>query len=309
MINLNTAVTRYPSTEALYEGEVTSPDGEVSLELADFGPTIVGAFRKMLRDQAFDLSEMGVTTFIPGLDSGVPFYGLPIFPTRNFGFGAVMVNADCGIESPADLAGKRIAVRTYTVTAAVWCRAVLAELYGVDPSSVTWVINDYEHLADFAWPDNVEYREGADLGAMLEAGEVVAGMGIYRGSAPHIVPLFDDPAAVEQAWYDKTGVYPIHHLMIVRRELVEQMPGLPQAITAVFTASKERFLAKLAAGEQLDPAAEALAKRRSMVGPDPVPYGLEANRVAIEALFRYSREQQLLRGDFPVEALFVPGVA
>lgn len=305
MIRLTAAVGRYPTTEALLDGVSTSPDFE--LEPADYGPSIVSAFRHMIRENAYDLCELGATAYLPALEYGIPQLGLPIFPARNFGFGSVMVNERSGIEEPADLNGKRIAVRTYGVTAAVWVRAMLQELYGVDPSGVTWVVNDLEHLAQFQLPSNVEYSEGADLSGMLESGEVSAGIGIYRGKAGDVVPLFTDVEAVEREWYERTEVLPFPHLIVVRQELLEQNPGLAGAIVDAFVDSKERFLSRLSSGEPLDEAAAALAKRRELVGPDPVPYGIAANRRAIEALIRYSKDQQLLKGNWEPEEIFAPG--
>lgn len=305
MIRLTAAVGRYPATQDLLDGVSTSPSFE--LELADYGPSIVSAFRHMIRENAYDLCELGATAYLPALEYGVPMLGLPVFPLRNFGFGSVMINERSGITSPADLNGKRVAVRTYGVTAVVWVRAMLQELYGVDPSSITWVVNDLEHLAQFQLPSNVEYLEGEDLSGMLESGDVSAGIGIYRGAAGDVVPLFGDVEAVEREWYERTGVLPIHHLIVVRQELLEANPGLAGAIIDAFTDSKDRFLSRLSSGAPLDEASAALAARRELVGPDPVPYGIAANRRAIEALIRCSKEQQLLKGNWEPEEIFAPG--
>jgi 4,5-dihydroxyphthalate decarboxylase len=305
MIRLTTAVGRYPATEALLDRVTTSPTFEP--EFADYGPSIVSAFRHMIRESAYDVCELGATAYLPALEYGVPQLGLPIFPLRNFGFGSVMINERSGITSPGDLNGKRIAVRTYGVTAVVWVRAMLQELYGVDSSSITWVVNDLEHLAQFQLPSNVEYLEGADLSGMLESGEVAAGIGIYRGKAPDVVPLLADVEAVEREWYERTQVLPIHHLIVVRQELLEANPGLAGAIVDAFVDSKQRFLSRLSSGEPLDEASAVLAKRRELVGPDPVPYGIAANRRAIEALIGYSKDQQLLKGTWEPEEIFAPG--
>ncbi|MBO0692255.1 MAG: hypothetical protein J2P58_05110 [Acidimicrobiaceae bacterium] len=305
MIRLTAALGRYPATEDLLDGVSTGAVFE--LEPADYGPTIVGAFRRMIRERAYDLCELGATAYLPALEYGEPMLGLPIFPLRNFGFGSVMVNQRNGISGPADLTGKRIAVRTYGVTAVVWVRAMLAELYGVDPASITWVVNDLEHLAQFQLPSNVEYLEGADLSGMLESGDVAAGIGIYRGTASDVTPLFTDVGAVERDWYERTQVLPIHHLVVVRQELLEENPGLAAAIIDAFVDSKERFLSRLSSGEPLDEASATLAERRELVGPDPVPYGIGPNRRAIEALIRYSRDQQLLKGTWEPEEIFAPG--
>jgi 4,5-dihydroxyphthalate decarboxylase len=305
MIRLTAAVGRYPVTEALLDGVSTSP--AFDLEFADYGPSIVSAFRHMIREDAYDVCELGATAYLPALEYGLPMLALPIFPSRNFGFGSVMVNERSGISGPEDLNGKRIAVRTYGVTAAVWVRAMLQELYGVDSSSITWVVNDLEHLAQFQLPSNVEYLEGADLSGLLESGHVAAGIGIYRGAAAHIVPLFADVEPVERAWYERTQVLPFPHLIVVRQEPLEANPGLSGAIMDAFVDSKDRFLARLSSGEPLDEASAALAQRRELVGPDPVPYGIAANRRAIEALIRASKDQQLLKGTWAPEEIFAPG--
>jgi 4,5-dihydroxyphthalate decarboxylase len=302
VIRLTTAVGSYPPTEALLNGEARS--SQVELDFSRNEQNIVSAFRKMIRELAYDVCELGTTTYLSGLDYDVPLVALPVFPLRSFPAGAIMVNREQGISEPGQLEGKRVGARTHTVTAVVWARALLQELYGVDPSSITWVINDKEHVEPFKWPANVEYDEGADLSGMLERGELAAGIGIYRGHADHVVPLFPDTAPVERAWYDKTGVYPIQHLVVLRRELAQRDPTLAPAVVGLFEEAKDRFLARLAAGERLEGPAQALADRRQLVGPDPVPYGIEANRRDLEAMLRYSKEQGILHGDWSIEDIF-----
>lgn len=306
MIRLNTAVARYPVTEALLDGVVTSPD--VEIELADYGPAIPAAFRHMIRENAYDVCELGATAYLPALEYGLPMMALPIFPLRSFGLGSVVVNERSGIAAPADLDGKRIASRTYGVTSVVWVRAMLHDLYGVDLSSVTWVVNDLEHLAQLQLPSNVEVVEGADLSAMIESGDVDGGIGIYRGSADHVRPLIADPEPAEREWYERTKVFPMQHLIVVRQELLDANPGLARAVWDLFVDSKDRFLSRLGSGEQLDGASAALAARRELVGPDPVPYGIAANRASIEALIAYSKDQQLLKGNWEPEEIFAAGI-
>lgn len=258
----------------------------------------------MVRDLAFDIAELGMTTYLTALDAGVPLVALPIFPHRDFPHRSMLCNAASGVGVPRDLEGKRVGGRTYTVTGVVWARAVLAEQYGVDVDRVTWVVVDQEHVASFAWPPNVDFQKGADLAEMLAAGEIAAGCGVARREGADVKPLIADVDAAEREWFVTTGVYPINHVIAVRRDRLEEDPALGERLMALFEAGKARALAAIDAGPGDGDDVRSLLHRRDVTGGDPLPYGIEANRVTLESLLVHSRRQRVFLGESSVEDLF-----
>src|SRR6185312_6753446 len=168
MATLSIALGKYPHTAALRDGSV-KPDG-IELDFVEIDGPIIGAFRRMVRNLEFDISEMAITTYLSAKEYLKPFTAIPVFPVREFPHRAIVVNSAAGINSPKDLEGKRVGVRAYTVTTGVWARGVLSDVYGVDLDKVAWVIADEEHVQEAVVPGNVESIPGADLGAMVASG-------------------------------------------------------------------------------------------------------------------------------------------
>jgi 4,5-dihydroxyphthalate decarboxylase len=304
MTKLSVALGTYPHTAALKDGSV-APEG-FELDFVDIGGPIIAAFRRMVRQLEFDVSEMAITTYLSAKEYNKPFTAIPIFPVREFPHRALAVNTSAGITDPKDLEGKRVGVRAYTVTTGVWARGVLADQYGVDLDKVTWVIADEEHVQECVLPSNVESIPGADLGAMVSSGELVAGIGVTRPDTENVAPLISDRPAKEAEWVAK-GIYPINHTVVIRDSVLAEHPEAASALYAAFVAAKAPFLERLAAGGELSDEDKPLGARRELVGADPVPYGIEANRTTLEAIIRFARAQHILSADLPVEAMFVPG--
>lgn len=299
---LSAAVGSYPYTDALLDGRV-KPEG-FEVDFVKVEPSIVAGFRRMMRGLEFDFCEMGITTYLSGWDSGNQMSAIPVFLSNSYPFSAIHVNTENGIETPEDLMGRRIGCRTYTVTSVVWARGMLQDRFGVDPDSITWVVNDHEHAEGFTWPKNVEFAEGADLAAMLSAGELDAGFGIIRGEAENVRPLFQDPISEEKAWFAESQIFPINHTITLKRALVASEPELSGKLDAFFTSGKTVFADRLASGATLTDAERAVARYRDVVGDDPVPYGIEACRPTLEALLRYSFDQHITNERLRVEDLF-----
>ena len=300
---LSAALNNYPYTAALLDHSVEPHGFEVDYVTVE--PNIVAAFRRMMRGLEFDFCELGVTSYLAGWDYQKDITAVPIFPSCGFPFRAMHVNTAAGIESPKDLNGKRIACRTYTVTAVVWARGILSDHYGVDLDSITWVINDEEHSGGFVWPDNVDYQKGADLVGMVSSGEVAAGFGLVRGEVENVRPLFDDPAAAEREWYNSTKIFPINHAIALKASLAEADTALAKNLVDYFEAGKAVFMDRLASGVELTPAEAALAETRTLLGPDPIPYGIEATRPSLDALLRYSHEQHITKDLLTTDDIFV----
>jgi 4,5-dihydroxyphthalate decarboxylase len=300
---LRTAVATYPHTKGLKDGSVTIPG--VRLEHVEISP-IIGAFRRMCRRLEFDVCEMAITTYLTARAYGKPFTALPVFVMRQFHHAPIVCNTRSGVASPKDLEGKRVGVRAYTVTTGVWVRGILATEYGVDLDKVTWVVNDEEHVEEYrqAYPPNVVFEPGANFAGMVARGELAAAIGAGKVDSPDVKPLIPDAAAAEAAWYRKTGIYPVNHTVVVKDALLEEDPTLAPRLFAAFTEAKAAWLGRLASGADLSAEEQTLARRRAIVGDDPLPYGLARNEKAMEAVIRFAVAQKILPRPVAPEDMF-----
>jgi len=298
---LKTAVATYAHTKALKDGSVTAPG--VRLEHVEVSP-IVAAFRRMVRTLEFDLSEMAITTYLTAKAHGKAFTALPVFVMRQFHHSPIVYNVKSGVKSPKDLEGKKVGVRAYTVTTGVWARGILATEYGVDLDKVTWVVVDEEHVQEYQKPANVMERPGANLGEMLVKGELAAAIGVGAVDSPDVKTLLVSPREAEAAWYRKTGIYPVNHTVVVKDSLLQSDPTLAPRLFDAFKDAKAVFLKQMDSGATLPADAQAIAQRRSVVGDDPLPYGLARNRKALEAIIRFAREQKILPRAVTPEEMF-----
>jgi 4,5-dihydroxyphthalate decarboxylase len=300
---LKTAIATYPHTQALKDGTVTVPG--LQFEHIEVSP-IVAAFRRMCRSLEFDVSEMAITTYLTAKAYNRPFTALPVFIVRQFHHSPIVYNVKSGIAAPKDLEGKKVGVRAYTVTTGVWARGILATEYGVDLSKVTWVLNDEEHVEEYhkVYPANVVYQAGANLGQMVATGELAAAIGVGRVDSPDVKPLIANAREAEAAWYHKTGLYPINHTVVVKDALLQADPTLAPRLFNAFKEAKTKFLQQLRSGTELSGEAQALAQRRSLVGEDPLPYGLARNRKTREAVIQFARDQHILPRQVRPEEMF-----
>jgi len=179
--------------------------------------------------------------------------------------------------------------------------------YEVDLDKITWVVVDEEHVQEYRKPANVLERPGGKLAEMLLAGELAAAIGVGKIDSPDVKPLIPDAAAAEAAWYRKTDIYPINHTVVVKDTLLDAEPSLAPRLFAGFEAAKAQFLKQLKEGSELPDDAAVLAKRRSIVGDDPLPNGLARNRKALEAIIRFAHEQKILPLAIKPEEMFAVG--
>src|SRR5215469_2830365 len=275
-----TAVTRTQgNNRALKEGAVVPAGFPLAFEEV---PVLVDAFRRMVRELAYDVCEMALTTYLTAREHGVRFTALPVFLVRGFHHGATLVRRDGAITESAQLAGRRVGVnRGYTVTTGVWARAIMATGYGLDLDRVTWVLSGDEHVAAYQPPRNVvPAGSGKKLGQLLLDGELDAVIGATVDS-PDVVPLIPDPEAAAIAAVRDHGRYPINHLVVIKDEVFERHPGAAGAIFEAFAESKRRYVTDLRSGAITTPdAADRLhAQVMEVTGcSDPLPYGIEPNR-------------------------------
>ena len=273
---------------------------------------IVGAFRRMVRDVEFDVCEMAPTTYMIARALGAPFIALPIFLMRR-----------C-IKAPKDLEGKKVGVRAYSVTTGVWTRGIFINEYGLDSSKVTWVVDDEEHVTTLKLPPNVVHApEGKSLQAMMKAGEIQAGFtgpaGVGRAGPPisgwdkaseaaaaaDIYPeLIANVEQVEADWFRRSGIYPIHGLIVVKDEHIKRYPWLARSLMNACAAAKKPYLEKLKRDPGNSPEDKRYRHFLSLMS-DPLPYGMAANRPSIEALVTYSLQQKLIPSRPQLDQVFV----
>ena len=298
---LRTAIGNYGHTTPLKDGSVTSKIFD--MEHIEVSP-VTSIFRRMVRGLEFDAAEMALSTYMCARAHGKAFTGIPIFLTRAFYHGGIVCHARSGITSPKDLEGKRVGVRSYTLTPGVWTRGILQTEYGVDLNAVTWVLSGDEHVAEFVAPDNVVSSSNSDLGEMLLSGEIDAAIGAGAVDSPDVHPLFSEPDAADAAWHRKTGVYPISHMLVVKDAALEANGGLAEGLFDVFKTAKTPYMEQLRSGDASSPADRVLLKMGEVVGGDPVPYGFESSRKTLETFIGFNVEQGVIPRKVDAEELF-----
>lgn len=315
-VHLKIAIADHPHTLAIKSGEI--PIEGVDAEFVTVKPQI-GAFRRMVRDVEFDVCEIAPTTYIIARAYGKPFVALPIFVVRRFHHSGMLVRPDAGIKTPKDLEGKRVGVRAYSVTTGVWIRQVFIDEYGLDNSKVAWVVDDEEHVTELALPSNVIHApNGRSLADMIATADLDAGVeaaaGIGRTGAPtggwqeveaNYPDLMPDAEAAEADYFARTGVYPMHGTIVVKDSVLEAHPWVARSLNDAFTRAKEEWLDKLDSGEATGAGADKYRALQKIVGPDPLPYGIEENRATIEALEKTAFDQGLTPRRMSMDELFV----
>lgn len=306
-LKLKTVTRTQGNNRALKAGEVT-PAAGFSFEFEEI-PVLIDGFRRMVRGQEFDVCEMALTTYVCARAHGKRFTALPIFLVRAFHHGAIAVNTDAGLRSPKDLEGRRVGVnRGYTVTTGVWARSILRNQFGVDLNRITWVLSGDEHVAEYRPPANVVPIEpGRKMADLLVSGELAGAIGVDV-EAPNVQPLIPDAAEAGFAALRERGHYPINHLVVVKDELLERHPGLALAVFEAFAESKRRYVQHLRAGTLDKPTSVDEVHRRVMeiTGADPLPYGIEPNRQALDEALAAMRDQGIVDRPFTLEELFHP---
>jgi 4,5-dihydroxyphthalate decarboxylase len=319
-LQISVAIGDYDRNRPLIDGDVTI-DG-ASPVFMTLTPEEI--FFRAFRHQAFDVCELSLSSHLLSVARGTSaYFGVPAFLSRAFRHSSIYIRTDKGIEKPADLKGKRIGLPEYQLTANVWARAILVEDHGVQPSDIVWVRGGLEEPGrpekiKVALPADIRIEEAADgqsLNAMLEAGGIDGFIGprapsCFEAGHPKVARLFPDPATAAD-YYRRTGIFPIMHVLGVRRELAERHPWLPGALLKAFEQSKRAALAKLADTSAtkvtLPFVEEQLAEARKLLGEDFWPYGLtEANRKVLEAFCGFHHAQGLSERRVGVEELFHP---
>lgn len=305
-LELRVALGRYGHTEDLLDGRILV--NGCRLRPVEFA-SMIAAYRRMVRSVEFDVCELAPTTYLIARALGAPYVALPVFLSRRFHHEGLVIRTGTGIAQPADLHGRRVGVRAYSVTSAVWTRGVLEDEYGVDPAKIEWIVDDDEHVESLVLPSNVR-RPGPQLVDLFRRGELDAaftrGAGIGDPKVTLVSgyrELLDEADSLAADWYRRTGIYPIHGVVVVREQLLTENPWLADALVTAFEDSRSSYLRRLGGPAASTPEDLRYQRLAEIVG-DPLPYGLKANQTSIDALVDYSRRQGLVPTDVPADRFF-----
>jgi 4,5-dihydroxyphthalate decarboxylase len=273
-MRLRTLLGDHACTAALKDGSIKS--GSVSFDFIDYSPTNKG-FKPMVREQAFDVSEMAIVTYLMAKSFGKPMVLLPDVVVARFQHAYALYNAKRGSLKPVDLNGKRVGIRSFTTTTGAWLRGILANDYGVDLNSIDWVTFEDAHVAEFK---DTTKRAGAgkQIVQMLIDGELDAVLG-EKVEHPDLKPLFADPNAEEKSWFAKHKVLPINHMVVVSQALSETHPDAVREVHRLLVSANK---------------AASYAPR----------YTPEEMRHSLELIIRYTAQQNLIPREFAVDELF-----
>jgi 4,5-dihydroxyphthalate decarboxylase len=317
-VRLTLACGNYDRTRALMEGTV-KPRG---IDLTYVQDTPHHLFERVLIDGEFDAAEMSVsnlTTLVARGDRR--FVAIPVFPSRVFRHGYIFVNADAGIGKPQDLVGRRVGVPEYSMTAAVWIRALLRHEYGVLPAQIDWRTGGLDRPGkkeriQVRLPQDVKLDPiagAATLGKALERGEIDALIcasvpEVFKRRSPKVRRLFPNYHEIELDYHRRTGLVPIMHTVVIRTPLYEANPWIAKSLTDAFCEAKTECIRGIletgAPQFSLTFLHAYLEQERAVFGDDHWPYGLEPNRKSLEALVSYVHEQGLSERRVAVEELF-----
>jgi 4,5-dihydroxyphthalate decarboxylase len=319
-LNLSIAIGDYDRVRPLRNGDVQI-DGSDPVFLA-LDPEEI--FFRAFRHEEFDVCELSLSSFtVKTAANNCPYVGVPVFPSRAFRHTSIYRRTDRGINSPADLKGRRIGTPEYQLTANVWARAILETEYGVKPSDITWVRGGMDtpgriEKINLALGDDVKLENAPSdrtLNQMLEAGEIDGIIGprapaAFEAGNPIVDWLWPDVASVAADWYKRTGLFPIMHMLGVRRSLVDAHPWLPFALLKAFEQSKQIAMKRLsdtsATKVTLPFVEESLRRARQLMGHDFWTYGYAPNKATLDAFLGFHHHQGLSQRLVAAEELFHP---
>jgi 4,5-dihydroxyphthalate decarboxylase len=271
---LRTLLGDHPCTAALKSGAINSD--LVAFDFVDYSPTNKG-FKPMVREGAFDVSEMAIVTYLMAKSFEKPMVLLPDVVVARFQHGYALYNAKQGTLKPTDLNGKRVGIRSFTTTTGAWLRGILANDHGVDLNSIDWVTFEDAHVAEYV-DTTKRAPAGRQIIQMLRDGELDAVLG-EKVEHPDLKPLFADVAAEEKAWFAKHRVLPINHMVVVSKTLADHHPEIVREV--------HRLLVESAGLSTAGPRFDAVEMRRSL-----------------QMIAQYAAQQQLIGSEFAVDELF-----
>jgi 4,5-dihydroxyphthalate decarboxylase len=270
---------------------------------------------RFLRGLEFDMAEVSCGSYITARDRGFPATAIPVFLHRRFRHGFIFINTGKGITNPKDLIGKRIGLKQFQATAIIWMRGILESEYGVPADSIEWVC-ELDETIEFAPPPgrrivrlgNDETVEGqlarGELDALLHPDLIKP----LVQKDPRVARLFPNYKDEEIAYWKKTGIFPIMHVLGIKREIAEEHPWVAINVFRAFNEAKSLAMKRMA-NPRIVPLAfyrEAWEEQEELMGPDPWEYGLtDRNRHTLETISTYAHEQGLTRRKLPLDQLFI----
>lgn len=319
-LSLTLACGDYDRTRALWDGTV-SPEG---IDLNYIALPVEEIFWRMVRHREFDASEMSLSSYLMQQARGdTSFIAIPVFPSRQFRHNAIFVHVGAGIQRPQDLAGKRVGLPEYQMTAVVWVKGILQHDYGVPPEQIRWFVGGQEipgreERVPFPFPRGLHIEPippQETLNDMLERGDLDAFIGsrmpscFLRGSS-QVRRLFQDFRTVEQDYYRRTGIFPIMHTVVLRRELYQAHPWVARSLYKAFSQAKELCQEAMYSTSVLRYSLPWLVaeieEAKELFGADWWPYGVEPNRHTVATLIQYAQEQGLIDRPLALDDLFAP---
>ena len=282
---LRVALKRYPTTKGLLDGVVADP--RLAFDFQEIEP-IHRAFAPMAREQAFDVSEIAIFTFLQAFNYDKPLVLLPVALAARFQHGCLIYNSRFHERlTPDMLPGKKVGVRAYTQTTGAWVRDILAQEYGVDLESVRWITFEGAHLAEYREPSFVTRAQTGDVLSLLMAGEIDAAiLGNDLPDDPIVKPVIEDAAVAAKHAYAKTGLIPINHVLCVTRDLARERPDDVRAIYDLFRKSK------------------AMAPPPAADAPDLRPIGFAAVSPSLDHVIDLAFQQKMIDRRFSLDELF-----
>jgi 4,5-dihydroxyphthalate decarboxylase len=319
---LTVACGDYDRTKALQDG-TAQPEG---IRLNYIPLQAEEIFWRMSNHQEFDASEMSLSNHVTMVSRGnSPFVAIPVFPSRFFRHSCIFINVDSGIQKPQDLKGKKVGTPEYSITAAVWIRGMLKDDYGIRTQDIEWFVGGQEEpgrkeRVALKLPSEIKVTSIAPdktLNGMLESGEIHALISARAPSSfvkgsPKIRRLFPNYKEVEVDYYKRTKIFPIMHVLVIRKDVYDRHPWVAQSLYKAFCEAKERAIKAMHISNTLACTLPWLfaeiEQLKQLFGPDWWPYGIEPNRHILETLIRYMDEQALIDRPLKVEEIFAPNV-
>jgi 4,5-dihydroxyphthalate decarboxylase len=316
-IQLTLACEDYDRTRAIKDGRI-KPEG---IEINYLVMSVEEIFWRMMKYEEFDISELSMGAFLTAAAHGRrPFVAIPVFPSRTFRHRCIFVNTASGIARPEDLRGKRMGVPEYSMTAAVWLRGLFEHEYGIPPSEIHWIQAGEEQpgrkdRVDFEMPPGVrmESKNDRTLNEMIGSGEIDAMMSprmptCFLQGASNVRRLFPNYRQAEMDYFAKTGLFPIMHVIVIKRSIYEKDPWVAQTLYKAFCEAKDVCMRELYDTNilrvSLPWTSAEYEDTRDLMTADYWPYGLIPNRMNLETLHEYLYEQGLIRQRLNLGELF-----
>ena len=328
-LELSFAITAYDRVMPMISGEV-KPDG-IELDYKGMPGAVPRVFYEQIKFHRYDVSEMSMSSYLRMRPLGFPYQMLPVFHNRTFSYTNVYIRKAAGIrqDHPEDLKGKRFGIGDYQQSVGLWTRGILKLEWGVEPEDMTWFMERSEHYshtgaskdAGLGLPEGLDLRHATtDFSSMYSDGELDASIGIgsVRGSgidrqqsrdlrnSPDFPPLFSDPKAESVRFFKKHGVFPPHHVTVIRESILKERPWVAVSLMEAFESSKRIAMERL---RSLPPTlyvfgAQFQKEVDDVFGPDPFAYGIEPNAKAFDMAQQFSVEQGLSPAKQPWDEIF-----